>query len=46
MQLFKEYGWTCGQVDELPLDYMLSIVVLRDKLENAPVLANPEDIFR
>lgn len=45
MGVYHEYGWTRDQVDELPLSYLIGMIVLRDKIEHAPKLANIEDVL-
>ena len=45
MRFYKEYGWTESQVDEMELNKLARMIVVQDKLENAPVLANIEDVL-
>ena len=45
MHFYEDFGWTRDQVDALPLDYLLSVFVVNDKIEHAKVLMNIEDVL-
>ena len=45
MSIYRDYGWTRDDVDNLELSYVCELIVVKDKLEHPVEYAYGEEFF-